>query len=237
MEALIFDCDGVLAETEKNGHRVTFNMAFAIKKINVEWSVGEYKRLLTIAGGKERMTYYFNEVGWPEQYPDREQLIVDLHKSKTEYFMQLIESGNLPLRSGIARIVDEALANNIKLAACSTANEKSVNLIVALLGKERAGRFNAVIAGDMVSRKKPDPEIYNLCAKKLNINPSKSVVVEDNRNGLLAAKAAGFNCLITTSEYTVNENFSEADMLVDELGDDQNIKVSINDLIILCSGK
>ena len=67
--------------------------------------------------------------------------------------------------------------------------------------------------------------------------PTKSVVVEDNRNGLLAAKAAGFNCLITTSEYTVNENFPEADMLVEELGDDQNIKVSINDLIILCSGK
>jgi beta-phosphoglucomutase-like phosphatase (HAD superfamily) len=125
MEALIFDCDGVLVDTERDGHRVAFNMAFADRRIDVEWSLEEYKELLKVAGGKERMKYYFDEQGWPARYDDREQLILDLHKRKTQFFMQLIETGTLPLRPGIRRIIDEAIANNIKLAVCSTSNEKS----------------------------------------------------------------------------------------------------------------
>ena len=238
MEALIFDCDGVLVDTEKDGHRVAFNMAFADMRIDVEWTIEEYKELLKVAGGKERMKHYFDKQGWPAHFDDREQLILELHKRKTQFFMQLIETGSLPLRPGIRRIVDEAIAKNIKLAVCSTSNEKSVQLIVnLLLGKERAGNFQAILAGDMVSRKKPDPEIYNLCIEKLNINPKKSVVVEDSRNGLVAAKAANFNCLITTNDYTANEDFTEADILVDELGDESHIQITIDDLILLIENK
>jgi HAD superfamily hydrolase (TIGR01509 family) len=238
MEALIFDCDGVLVDTERDGHRVAFNMAFADRRIDVEWSLEEYKELLKVAGGKERMKYYFDEKGWPARYDDREQLILDLHKRKTQFFMQLIETGTLPLRPGIRRIIDEAIANNIKLAVCSTSNEKSVRLIVELLlGKDRTCNFQAIIAGDMVSRKKPDPEIYNLCIEKLNINPQKCIVIEDSRNGLIAAKASNFNCLITTNEYTANEDFAEADILVDELGDEPDIQITIDDLIQLIKNK
>jgi HAD superfamily hydrolase (TIGR01509 family) len=238
MEALIFDCDGVLVDTERDGHRVAFNMAFAHYGINVEWSIEEYKRLLKIAGGKERMKYFFDETKWPSQFENQEQLILELHKQKTSFFMQLIESGTLPLRSGIKRLVDEAISHNLKMAVCSTSNEKSVRLIVELLlGKERANNFHAILAGDMVSRKKPDPEIYNLCINRLNINPKNCVVVEDSRNGLIAAKAAHFNCLITTNGYTVDEDFGEADMLIDELGDEPNIKVTINELIQLVKNK
>jgi HAD superfamily hydrolase (TIGR01509 family) len=238
MEALIFDCDGVLVDTERDGHRVAFNMAFADRRIDVEWSLEEYKKLLKVAGGKERMKYYFDEKGWPARYDDREQLILDLHKRKTQFFMQLIETGTLPLRPGIRRIIDEAIANNIKLAVCSTSNEKSVRLIVELLlGKDRTCNFQAIIAGDMVSRKKPDPEIYNLCIEKLNINPQKCIVIEDSRNGLIAAKASNFNCLITTNEYTANEDFAEADILVDELGDEPDIQITIDDLIQLIDNK
>ena len=89
----------------------------------------------------------------------------------------------------------------------------------------------------MVSRKKPDPEIYNLCAEKLNINPKNCMVVEDSRNGLIAAKAANFNCLITTNDYTADENFAEADKLVNELGDEPNIQITIDDLILLIKNK
>ena len=107
MEALIFDCDGVLVDTERDGHRIAFNMAFADKRIDVEWSIEEYKKLLKVAGGKERMKHYFDEKGWPAQFDDQVQLILDLHKQKIQFFMQLIESGTLPLRPGIKRIVDE----------------------------------------------------------------------------------------------------------------------------------
>jgi HAD superfamily hydrolase (TIGR01509 family) len=231
MEALIFDCDGVLVDTERDGHRVAFNMAFAEMGIQVEWGVAEYKELVKVAGGKERMKFYFDKMGWPEQYPDKERLIVGLHKKKTELFMNLIESGELPLRPGVKRLVDEAIAEGIKLAVCSTSNEKSVRLIVELLlGEKRKAHFNAILAGDIVPKKKPSPDIYNLCIKTLGLDPRNCFVVEDSRNGLLAAKASGFNCLITTNEYTIEEDFTEADFVVDELGDDGNNNITIGRL-------
>jgi len=238
MEALIFDCDGVLVDTERDGHRVAFNMAFANRNINVVWSIDEYKEMVKVAGGKERMKHYFDKNGWPDDVIDREELIINLHKGKTQFFMQLIESGTLSLRPGIKRIVDEAIEHNIKLAVCSTSNEKSVNLIVhLLLGKQRKSNFQSILAGDIVSRKKPDPEIYNLCAEKLSINPKNCFVVEDSRNGLIAAKSAGFNCLITTNDYTTDEDFTEADIIVNELGDEPDIKIKIDDLILLIKNK
>jgi len=153
MEALIFDCDGVLVDTERDGHRIAFNMAFANKGIDVVWSIEEYKKLLKVAGGKERMKYYFDENGWPGQFDDQEELIFNLHKQKTRFFMQLIESGALPLRPGIKRLVDEAITHNLKLAVCSTSNEKSVRLIVELLlGRKRASNFQAILFGIMLQK-------------------------------------------------------------------------------------
>ena len=234
MEALIFDCDGVLVDTERDGHRVAFNMAFAYKGINVIWSIEDYKEMVKVSGGKERMVHYFDKKGWPANFTDREELIISLHREKTEFFMNLIESGALSLRPGVKRIVDEAIGHNIKLAVCSTSNEKSVNLIVRLLlGDQRRSNFQAILAGDIVTRKKPDPEIYNLLAEKLSINPKNCIVIEDSRNGLMAAKSAGFNCLITTNGYTAEEDFTEADLIVSELGDHPNIQITVEDLILL----
>ncbi len=234
MEALIFDCDGVIVDTEKDGHRIAFNKAFALKKIDAEWGIEQYRELVHVAGGKERMRHYFDQAGWPRQYPDKDGLIMELHKLKTELFMELIASGALPLRPGVARLVDEAIGQGMKLAVCSTSNERAVNTIVdVLLGPERKKAFGCILAGDVVSRKKPDPEIYLLCRQQLEVDPAKCVVVEDNRNGLVAAKSAGMKCLVTTNPYTVSEDFSEADMVVDQLGDGNGIKVTIEDLMNL----
>ena len=235
MEALIFDCDGVIVDTEKDGHRIAFNKAFAAKGIDAEWGIEEYKELVHVAGGKERMRHYFNEKGWPGQFPDRDLLIIELHKLKTELFMGLIESGSLPLRPGVARLMDEAIAGGIKLAVCSTSNEKAVTTIIhVLLGEERKSRFDAILAGDVVSRKKPDPEIYLLCKERLGVDPSQCIVIEDNRNGLLAARAAGMHCVITTNGFTEKEDFTGADLIVDQLGDGPKKMLSIQDLKLLC---
>ena len=228
MKALIFDCDGVLADTERDGHRVAFNKAFAAKGFAIEWDVELYGKLLEVSGGKERMRHYFDQFGWPDDVPDRDALIKELHKLKTDFFMQIIESGELPLRPGIARIVDEAIADNMTLAVCSTSHERAVNLVVErLLGPERKARFRAILAGDVVSKKKPDPEIYNLASQRLSLDPSECVVVEDSRNGLLAAKAAKMLCIVTTNGYTKDEDFTEADLVVSELGDKPNIQVTL----------
>ena len=229
MKALIFDCDGVLVDTERDGHRVAFNKTFTNMGYDVEWSVELYGELLSISGGKERMKHYFNQEGWPKGVSDRDQLILDLHKAKTDAFMQIIESGELALRPGVARLVDEAIADgHILLSICSTSNERSVNLIAEkLLGPQRKGKFSAILAGDVVSKKKPDPEIYNLAVEKLEVKPAECVVVEDSRNGLLAAKAAGMKCVITTNGYTEKEDFSEADLVVSELGDPPNVQAKL----------
>jgi HAD superfamily hydrolase (TIGR01509 family) len=220
MKALIFDCDGVLVDTERDGHRVAFNRSFRKKGLAVEWDVALYGELLKIAGGKERMRHYFDESGWPVGVVDKDSFIRELHNFKTGLFMEIIESGQLPLRPGVQRIVDEAIANDVMLGVCSTSNEKAVNLIVEkLLGLERKERFLAILAGDVVARKKPDPEIYNLARETLKLNAKECVVIEDSRNGLLAAKAAGMCCVITTNGYTENEDFTEADDVYAELGD------------------
>lgn len=233
MKAIIFDCDGVLADTERDGHRVAFNKAFAKKGLQTEWGVELYGELLKVSGGKERMRHYFDNYGWPANVAGKDALIKELHKLKTDYFMEIIESGQLPLRPGVARFVDEAVAADMTLAICSTSHERAVNLVAeVLLGPERKARFSEILAGDVVSKKKPDPEIYNLASERLKLEPSECVVIEDTRVGLLAAKAAGMHCVVTTNGYSENEDFTEADLVVSELGDPPNVQVTLE--TILC---
>jgi HAD superfamily hydrolase (TIGR01509 family) len=234
MKALIFDCDGVLVDTERDGHRVAFNRAFAAEGLAVDWDVETYGQLLQVAGGKERMRHFFDTCGWPPSVADKAAFISRLHVLKTDIFMQIIADGQLPLRSGIRRLVDEAIREGVRLAVCSTSNERAVNLIVEkLLGPERKAAF-AIFAGDIVPRKKPSPDIYNLAQERMGLRAADCVVIEDSRNGLLAAKAAGMPCLITISAYTVAENFSEADRVVVNLGDPPALCMALADLNALC---
>ena len=230
MQALIFDCDGVLVDTERDGHRVAFNAAFKAIGWTTEWSVERYGELLTTAGGKERMRRHFDEKGWPVPEAERDAAIASLHKLKTDLFMELIESGALPLRAGVARIVDEATTANLKIAVCSTSNERAVQSVVdKMLGAKRSQHIK-VFAGDIVAKKKPDPAIYELAAQDLGLDPKKCVVVEDSNNGLRAAKSANMNCIVTISSYTADEDFKLADRVVSELGDLPNRVVTLADL-------
>ncbi len=217
MQALIFDCDGVLVDTELDGHRVSFNLAFQQAGLKTNWSPERYGELLLTAGGKERMRRHFDETSWPMEFPNRDGLIAQLHKQKTDLFMDLIAQGKLPLRPGVQRIVDEAISNDITLAVCSTSNERAVQKVVdVMLGPERSKKIT-VFAGDAVAAKKPAPDIYNLAAKTLGLTPSLCLVIEDSNNGLRAAKAASMRCVVTKSSYTTDEDFSLADRVVNTL--------------------
>jgi len=231
LKALIFDCDGVLVDTERDGHRAAFNRAFRETGLDIEWDVDRYGELLKIAGGKERMRHYFDLEGWPAGVGDRDAFIRDMHRLKTDCYMRIVESGELPLRPGVGRLVDEAVDAGLMLAVCSTSNERAVNSIVEnKLGTGRKKHFHSILAGDVVSRKKPDPEIYLLALERLKVKPEECVVVEDSRNGLLAAKGAGMHCIITTNGYTAGEDFAEADLVVPELGDPPDVRVTVETL-------
>jgi HAD superfamily hydrolase (TIGR01509 family) len=237
MKALIFDCDGVLVDTERDAHRVGFNLAFREFGIDAEWSVELYAKLLLVAGGKERMTAYFDEFGWPEDkvadFGGRAELIAELHKTKTRLTSEIV--ADLPVRPGILRIIDEAMAAGMRLGVCTTSNPKFIDAVLDLFGPVRKAAFEFVHAGDVVSKKKPDPEIYELAKQSLDLPTYECVVIEDSRNGLLAAKGAGLPCLITTSTYTVDEDFSEADRVVSELGDPPAVQITLEDLAALAA--
>jgi HAD superfamily hydrolase (TIGR01509 family) len=236
MKALIFDCDGVLVDTERDGHRVAFNQAFSEFGIETAWSVDYYGVLLKVAGGKERMRHHFESTGWPPQSGrDPDEFIALLHQRKTAIFADLISRGELPLRSGVLRIVDEALAAGVRLGVCTTSNPKSISSVLDLMGQERKSQFEFVHAGDVVARKKPDPEIYELAKSTLALPGEDCVVVEDSRNGMLAALGAGLPCFITTSTYTVDEDFTGAIGVAPELGDPPSESVTLADLDSLAS--
>ena len=224
MPALIFDCDGVLADTERDGHRPAFNETFAEAGLPVRWSDEEYGVKLRIGGGKERMASLLTDDfvranGLPADPDGQKELLAGWHKRKTAIYKEMVRAGKLPGRPGIARIVDEALAAGWALAVASTSAEESVRAVLEhVVGAETAARF-AVFAGDIVPAKKPDPAIYLLALERMGVTPAAAIVVEDSRNGLLAAVGAGLRCVVTVSSYTADEDMSEAVLVVSSLGD------------------
>jgi dihydroxyacetone kinase phosphoprotein-dependent L subunit len=222
--ALLLDCDGVLADTERYGHLPAFNQTFAEFGLPVRWSVADYAEKLRIGGGKERLASLFTPefvaaAGLPADAEEQQAAIAAWHRRKTAIYAELIASGGVPSRPGIARVVAEALAAGWSVAVASTSAEPSVRATLThAVGAEHAQAVS-VFAGDIVKRKKPAPDIYLLALDALGLPPNHAVVIEDSRNGLLAATGAGLTCMITVNDYTAGEDFSEAVLVVSSLGD------------------
>ena len=234
LKALIWDCDGVLAETESEGHRVAFNQVFREEDFGVEWDVATYGEKLKIAGGKERMKTIVCAPDFTKDVGDKDEYVKRLHKRKTDIYMEMIEEGRLPLRTGVERVMREAHAAGLRLAIASTSNERGVKLIARKqLGEEIYGWFEAILAGDVVPKKKPAPDIYLLAAEKLGLGVDECLVVEDTGNGVKAALAAGMRVLVTRSEYSLGEPFPEALLAVDTLGKTAEDGVTVDQLVRL----
>ena len=224
MSALIFDCDGVLADTEKDGHLRAFNQTFDYFKLPVQWSVADYAQKLKIGGGKERLQSLLTpesivNAKLPSDPDGQSAAIADWHRYKTEIYTKLVEQGVMPARPGIARIVKEANEAGWKLAVASTSAEKSVRAVLKhAVGEELAAKFS-VFAGDIVPKKKPAPDIYFYSLEKLDVTADEVIVIEDSNNGLVASTAAGLRTIVTVSSFTTDENFDTAFLVVSSLGD------------------
>jgi HAD superfamily hydrolase (TIGR01509 family) len=231
--ALIFDCDGVLADTERYGHLPAFNATFAEYGLPVRWSEDDYAEKLRIGGGKERMASLFADpdfvrrAGVPAGEDERRELLARWHRTKTGWFKKLVADGQLPSRPGIARVIPAALDAGWVVAVASTSAEESVRAVLQhAVGAGTADRV-PLFAGDVVPAKKPDPAIYRLAVDRLGVDPDDTLVVEDSRNGLLAATGAGLPCLVTVNGYTRDEAFDEAVLVVSELGDPDRPPITV----------
>ncbi len=225
MTTLIFDCDGVLADTERYGHLPAFNQTFTEFGLPVQWSEEEYGRRLLIGGGKERMKSlltpeFVAQAGLSTDPEAQADEVAKWHKRKTQIYTEMVAAGKLPPRPGIRRVISEAQDAGWKLAIASTSAEASVHAILEYaVGPERAARFDVFLAGDCVEKKKPAPDIYLLALEKLGVPSEECLVVEDSRNGILAAVGAGLRTLMTVNGYTEEEDNTEAILVVTSLGD------------------
>jgi HAD superfamily hydrolase (TIGR01509 family) len=231
VSALIFDCDGVLADTERYGHLPAFNQTFEEFGLPVRWSEEEYGRKLAIGGGKERMASLLTDdlvrqAGLPTDPEGQRILLAAWHQRKTDIYKEMVAAGRLPARPGVPRVIGKALAAGWAVAVASTSAEESVRAVVRHVAPDLADRV-AVYAGDIVPAKKPDPAIYRLVVDDLGLDRDRTLVVEDSRNGLRAAVGAGLRCVVTVNAYTEDEDFHEAALVVSALGDPDDVPIEV----------
>lgn len=220
LKALIFDVDGTLADTERDGHRIAFNMAFNDAGLDWNWDEELYGELLAVTGGKERMTHFIkthrpNE--WSDDMPNR---IVALQAKKTQFYTQLLSEGKIPLRTGVARLLNEARAAGLRLAIATTTTPENVTaLLTHTLGAESIQWFDVIAAGDIVPAKKPAPDIYHYALTKMGLHANECLAFEDSYNGIQSTNQAGIKTIVTVNGYTEADDFNGAMVVLSDLGE------------------
>lgn len=223
LRAVLFDVDGTLADTERDGHRPAFNAAFVEFGLDWEWGVELYGELLAVTGGKERIRHYIeSHVPGELNRPGLNDWIAALHKAKTRHYVAMLARGDIPLRPGVARLIRELREAGVRIAIATTTTPENVtSLLESTLGPDSPGWFDVIGAGDIVAGKKPEPDIYHWVLERLALPARQCVALEDSENGIRSALAAGLDTVITVNAYTRSQDFTGAAAVLSDLGEPQ----------------
>lgn len=221
LKALIFDVDGTLADTEKDGHRVAFNAAFREFGLSWDWDVALYGKLLAVTGGKERIRFYVEHFAQDYVRPvGFDDLVVALHKAKTKYYTDMLATGAIPMRKGVKRLLSEARAAGLRLAIATTTTPENVTALLRHgLAEDSLSWFEVIAAGDIVPAKKPAPDIYTWALREMRLDPAECLAFEDSENGIKSSCGAGLKTVVTVNDYTSDHNFSGAVAVLSDLGE------------------
>ncbi|MDH5485348.1 MAG: HAD family hydrolase [Gammaproteobacteria bacterium] len=221
LEALIFDVDGTLADTERDGHRVAFNRAFEAKGLDWHWDEALYGKLLAVTGGKERMAYYLQHFNTDFPTDDSTpEMIARLHQDKTRHYTELLATGAIPLRTGVRRLLTEAREQGMRIAIATTTTPENVTaLLEHALEPGSSDWFEVIAAGDIVPAKKPAADIYVWALEKMNLPAEACLAFEDSSNGIKSSVGAGLKTIITVNGYTEDDNFDDAAIVLNHMGE------------------
>ena len=201
--ALLWDIDGTVAETERDGHRVAFNLAFAEAGLSVGWTEVRYGELLHVTGGRERLLADMPH--WPDapaHAAEREALASRLHGAKNRHYAALILAHRVQPRDGVLGVMQQAAAEGVDQGIVTTTSRANVEALMgSLLGPDWATRFAVVVCGEDTVRKKPDPEAYTLALRRLGLHPDQALALEDSTPGVRAARACGLRVALRPSLY------------------------------------
>lgn len=231
LKALIFDVDGTLAETERDGHRHAFNRAFLDAGLDWYWDEALYGELLSVSGGKERIRHFIKDYtpcfpgtvcipGESDTPANLPYFIAQLYATKTGFYQSLLKQGKIPLRPGVRRLILAARQQGFRLAIATTSAQKNaIALLRHTLGPDSPRWFEVIAAGDVVPQKKPAPDIYHYVLDKMALSADECLVFEDSDNGLISATEAGLKTVITIHDYSRHQDFSDAALVLDHLGE------------------